>query len=86
MNLESECGAGEFEAWESAEVGRESAPCRGCADREVGCHGRCPRYAKWREKRDGVSAAARLERMANEVIAGSCVQALERMRKKRGGR
>lgn len=37
MNLESECGAGEFEAWESAEAGRACAPCRGCAEREVGC-------------------------------------------------
>lgn len=86
VNLESECGAGEFEAWESAEAGRACAPCRGCAEREVGCHGRCPRYAKWKEECDGAGAAARLERMANEVIAGSCVQTLERMRKKRGGR
>ena len=86
MNLESECGAGEFEAWESAEAGRACAPCRGCAEREVGCHGRCPRYARWKEERDGAGAAARMERMANEVIAGSCVQTLERMRKKRGGR
>lgn len=28
----------------------EIAPCRGCPDREIGCHARCPKYiafARW---------------------------------------
>lgn len=23
-------------------------PCKGCTDREVGCHSKCSEYAKWR--------------------------------------
>lgn len=27
-------------------------PCRGCADRAVGCHGKCERYIKYRARLD----------------------------------
>ena len=26
-------------------------PCKDCADRHVGCHGTCPTYIEWSEKR-----------------------------------
>lgn len=25
-------------------------PCKDCADREVGCHGKCDKYAQYREE------------------------------------
>lgn len=28
---------------------KPKTPCYGCPDRAVGCHGRCGRYAKFRE-------------------------------------
>lgn len=24
------------------------APCKGCADREIGCHGKCTKYATYK--------------------------------------
>lgn len=27
-------------------------PCKGCEDRNVGCHGRCEKYKQWRVKYD----------------------------------
>lgn len=24
-----------------------NVPCRGCEDRQVGCHGKCQRYSEW---------------------------------------
>lgn len=31
-----------------------TAPCKDCADRYVGCHGSCPRYAEYAAERQGV--------------------------------
>jgi len=30
----------------------DSSPCYGCADRTVGCHGKCERHSEWKQKRD----------------------------------
>lgn len=27
------------------------APCKGCAERSAGCHGRCKRFAAWKDRR-----------------------------------
>ena len=37
---------------------RIPAPCKSCAERAVGCHAPCPRYAAYRQKRDALLAAA----------------------------
>lgn len=29
-----------------------NSPCRGCADRRVGCHDKCKRYKEWRKALD----------------------------------
>ena len=34
---------------------KPSAPCRYCADRVVGCHGICKKYADWVEKEHAVT-------------------------------
>lgn len=28
------------------------APCKDCPDREVGCHGKCDKYAQFKEERN----------------------------------
>lgn len=28
------------------------APCKGCKDRKLGCHGKCDRYKKYRQAKD----------------------------------
>jgi len=25
-------------------------PCKGCLEREIGCHGKCERYSVWKEE------------------------------------
>lgn len=43
-------------------------PCKGCTDRQVGCHGSCERYAKfweWRKQRQA-------ERRMNDVVMDYC--------------
>ena len=29
-----------------------NVPCYGCAERKIGCHGNCPRYAEYRAERE----------------------------------
>ena len=36
-------------------------PCKGCGDREVGCHGTCETYGEWPKKH-----RANMERIAKE--------------------
>ena len=37
------------------------APCKGCEERHVGCHSKCERYLKEKEKRNAVSEALKKE-------------------------
>lgn len=34
------------------------APCKGCAERAVGCHAACPRYVAYRQRREALLAVA----------------------------
>ena len=46
-------------------------PCKGCVppDRQIGCHGKCQRYAEYRELMEQDSKRRRIETDANEVTA-----------------
>lgn len=37
-------------------------PCKGCADREIGCHGKCERYAAFKEENARVNHERYLDR------------------------
>lgn len=37
------------------------APCKGCEEREPGCHGKCPWYAKYKEEHQMI-----VEKIRNE--------------------
>lgn len=60
----------------------KACPCKGCEDRELGCHGRCGRYAEWRAKADEERAkqieAAKLDAMHMDFFMDSrdkCIKA-----------
>lgn len=36
--------------------------CHGCTDRVVGCHSKCERYAREKERNDAILAAKRADR------------------------
>lgn len=36
---------------------RSLCPCKGCGDRDIGCHGWCERYISWRKKADEANLA-----------------------------
>ena len=38
------------------------APCKGCIDRKVGCHGKCEKYTAWSNSRQKVIKAEHDER------------------------
>ena len=62
-----------------------NCPCKGCTDREVGCHSSCSGYkewkAEWDRNRDTINKAKTFEREVGEVkVAG-----MKRMQKRRYG-
>lgn len=45
---------------------RTKAPCKDCAERELGCHSRCERYQAWRHDLDRKNKLERLEKQATK--------------------
>lgn len=43
-----------------------AAPCKGCTDRFIGCHGKCDRYIDWRANKDVENHLEREERKARQ--------------------
>ena len=37
------------------DVNATRCPCKGCKDRQVGCHPGCEPYTKWRKARDEIN-------------------------------
>lgn len=44
-----------------------NAPCRGCTDREMGCHGKCDKYKEYKEKSDKRREAEFFEKEAQRT-------------------
>lgn len=57
----------------------ETAPCKDCPDREVGCHSKCARYLSWKEQNEATKRVKALEREANSYMYDS----IKKVRKKR---
>ena len=58
-------------------------PCYNCPDREMGCHGRCERYAAYRAKMDEVGRRRDLERSAKEAVDDGVRRVEKRLKNKR---
>ena len=43
------------------------APCKDCADRTVGCHGKCEKYLAYRSELDAVRAQILNEKIGADV-------------------
>lgn len=50
---------------------KPDCPCKGCSDRNAGCHSACEKYADWSKEEkainDKITAAKMTETMKNEV-------------------
>lgn len=42
-----------------------SAPCKGCADRQLACHASCDRYKRWKADRDKLTDLIRRDKQAH---------------------
>ena len=59
---------------------KENAPCKGCSDREPGCHGRCEKYAKWVEP---IVKAREARKQRNEAMNYEIDRMVKERQKKR---
>lgn len=54
-----------------------NAPCKGCTDRELGCHGTCERYKDYRIWREKIRQNKADAGFANEITSMS-IQRIQR--------
>jgi hypothetical protein len=52
-----------------------NCPCKGCTDREIGCHSKCSKYiewkAEWDRRKNMIDNAKAIERIDGEIkVAG----------------
>ena len=47
-------------------------PCKGCEEREIGCHGKCPEYAEYCAKKEEVAAKRGRETVGRSMAIDSC--------------
>lgn len=59
----------------------ETAPCKDCPDREVGCHSKCSRYLNWKEQNEATKRAKALEREANSYMYENIKRSLKKRRR-----
>lgn len=45
-----------------------AAPCENCTDRALGCHGKCERYAEWKEKYTATGEAIKSKKLKTAQI------------------
>ncbi|MCR4886288.1 MAG: hypothetical protein K5919_05170 [Clostridiales bacterium] len=45
----------------------KNAPCKGCEDRRLGCHGKCEKYRAWRAGMDQAARRRQLEHAADDA-------------------
>ena len=57
-------------------------PCKGCGEREVGCHGICERYKEYSAWRANVLAAKAEQYKAEAVAAEGRLKRREALRKR----
>ena len=69
-------------------MGPGGCPCKGCKDREQGCHGRCERYSAWQERNAKVKHWLMQMDMAENYLANSAMKTKLRVWRndRRGGR
>lgn len=64
---------------------RVTVPCRGCADRRVGCHGECDRYREFKSRLSELNEQKAQETKSNAEYADYVIK-VDNKRKKKIGR
>lgn len=57
--------------------------CKGCKDREIGCHGKCERYKAWRKKLDEMRKKEREYKESQNTMSESFIRLIIQDRKNR---
>lgn len=47
---------------------KDTAPCKGCEDRFIGCHAVCGHYKAWKKKHDALRAKIRAAKYPEDWI------------------
>lgn len=58
-----------------------NAPCKDCIEREMGCHSKCERYARFKE--NDAKRKSRSQQIAKAAIQGFVVDSIERVKRQR---
>lgn len=58
-----------------------NAPCKGCKEREMGCHSKCERYAQFKENDAKYKNVD--QQIARSAIQGFVVDSVERVKRQR---
>ena len=58
----------------------KAAPCYGCADRTVGCHAECEKYATWREEVKAANKRRREDNRARQMLSDGITKRRDRYR------
>lgn len=59
------------------------APCMGCTDRTLGCHGSCWRYIDWTEERAEAKKKQREEQKLNQALCEVKERTIKRQKGKK---
>ena len=61
------------------------APCKDCADRQDGCHGRCDRYKEYKQEHEAAKQWVKQQAEADNLGTERGIRVRRRMRRKLGG-
>lgn len=62
------------------------SPCKGCSEREMGCHGKCSAYKGWKEECEEEKARIEAERRKYNDFVAHNANLAETVKKQRGNR
>lgn len=67
------------------EMHNSGCPCKGCEDRDPGCHDKCERFQQWREKRNEIAEARRKYMESFNTMSDASKKYLAKRQKHRRG-
>lgn len=56
------------ESWKAVRIVPKDNPCKDCGKRTWDCHGKCPDYAKYVEKKEQIRRKRALRRQVQDAI------------------
>lgn len=65
---------------------QKSSPCKGCPDRDAGCHGRCELYLEWQDEHKRYMKAYRDSKSADYLANAYAKETHARIRRAKEGK